>query len=154
MITPPRREVWTHKTSLKTLIVTIFIEVPVPNQKSELSCICMLGVTIFPLSEILIWFLNFWIFPTVVFCFCFSFYHLCRFNVIDMSSWSWSYGSWIDNYLCNKCISPLTLWVEIPLRRGVLDITLCDKVRHWLVWGRGFLRVLRFPTQIKLTATI
>jgi len=22
-------------------------------------------------------------------------------------SWSWSYGSWIDNYLCNQCISPL-----------------------------------------------
>ena len=24
--------------------------------------------------------------------------------------------------------SPLTLWVWIPLRRGVLDTTLCDKV--------------------------
>jgi len=22
-------------------------------------------------------------------------------------SWSWSYGSWIYNYLCNQCISPL-----------------------------------------------
>jgi len=22
-------------------------------------------------------------------------------------SWSWSYGSWIDNYLCNQCILPL-----------------------------------------------
>jgi len=21
--------------------------------------------------------------------------------------WSWSYGSWINNYLCNQCLSPL-----------------------------------------------
>ena len=38
------------------------------------------------------------------------------------------YGSWIYNYLCNHCLSPLTLYVRIPLRRGVLDTTLCDKV--------------------------
>jgi len=30
-------------------------------------------------------------------------------------SWSWSYGSWIRNYLCNQCLSPLKLWVRIPL---------------------------------------
>ena len=29
--------------------------------------------------------------------------------------WSWSYGSWIYNYLYNQCLSPLTLWVKIPL---------------------------------------
>jgi hypothetical protein len=29
-------------------------------------------------------------------------------------SWPWSYGSWIHNYLCNQCISPLKLWVWIP----------------------------------------
>jgi len=28
--------------------------------------------------------------------------------------WSWSYGSLIYNYLCNQCISPLTLWVRTP----------------------------------------
>ena len=51
-------------------------------------------------------------------------------------SWSWSFGSWIYNYLCNQCLSPLTLWVWIPLRRGVLDTTLCDKVCQCLttVW--------------------
>jgi hypothetical protein len=31
--------------------------------------------------------------------------------------WSWSYGSWVYNYLCNQYLSPLTLWVWIPLRR-------------------------------------
>ena len=27
----------------------------------------------------------------------------------------WSYGSLIYNYLCNQCLSPLKLWVWIPL---------------------------------------
>ena len=30
-------------------------------------------------------------------------------------SWSWSYISWIYNYLCNLCLSPLKLWVWIPI---------------------------------------
>ena len=47
-------------------------------------------------------------------------------------SWSWSYGSWIYNYLCNEYLSPLTLWVRILLRWGVLDTTLCDEVCQWL----------------------
>ena len=46
-------------------------------------------------------------------------------------SWSLSFGSWIYNYLCNQCLSPLTLWVRIPLRRDWLDTTLCDKVCQW-----------------------
>jgi hypothetical protein len=51
-------------------------------------------------------------------------------------SWSWSYGSWIYNYLCNQCLSPLTLWVRIPLRWGVFDTTLCDKVCQWFATGQ------------------
>ena len=46
---------------------------------------------------------------------------------------SWSYGSWI--YLCNQCLSPLKMWVWIPLKRGVLNTTLCDKVCQWLATG-------------------
>jgi len=30
--------------------------------------------------------------------------HLC---VNWGSSWPWSYGSWIYNYLCHRCLSPL-----------------------------------------------
>jgi len=30
-------------------------------------------------------------------------------------SWSWSYNSWIYNYLCNHCVSPQKLWVLITL---------------------------------------
>jgi hypothetical protein len=51
---------------------------------------------------------------------------------------SWSYGSWIYNYRCNQCISTLTLRVLMPLREGVLDTTLCDKVSQWLADGRWF----------------
>jgi hypothetical protein len=48
-----------------------------------------------------------------------------------------SYGSWIYNYLCNQCLSPLTLWVRIRLRTGILN-TLCDKVCQWLAAGLWF----------------
>ena len=57
---------------------------------------------------------------------------------IDSNGASWSYGSWSYNYLCNQYLSPLTLWVQNPLRRDVLDTTLCDKVCQWLVTGRLF----------------
>ena len=35
------------------------------------------------------------------------------FFILEGSSWSWSYGSWIYNYLCNQHLSPLMLWVRI-----------------------------------------
>jgi len=35
-------------------------------------------------------------------------------SVYKGPSWSWSYESWIHNYLFNQCLSPLTLWVRIP----------------------------------------
>ena len=44
----------------------------------------------------------------------------------------------VYNYLCNQCLSPLTMWVQTPLRRGVLDTALCDKDCQWLVEGRWF----------------
>jgi hypothetical protein len=53
-------------------------------------------------------------------------------------SWSWSYDSLIYNYLCNRCLLPLTLWVRILLRWGILDTTGCDKVCQWIAVGRWF----------------
>jgi hypothetical protein len=47
------------------------------------------------------------------------------------------FRSWIYNYLCKQCLSPLKLWVRISIRRSVLDTKLCDKVCQWL--GTGFL---------------
>jgi len=57
---------------------------------------------------------------------------------VQRPSWSWSYGTWIYNYLCNQYLSPQRLWVWTPLRRGVLDTTLCDKVCQWLAAGGVF----------------
>jgi hypothetical protein len=51
-------------------------------------------------------------------------------------SWPWSYGSSIYNYLCNQCISPLMLWVQISIRARCT--TLCDKFCQWLATGRCF----------------
>jgi hypothetical protein len=48
--------------------------------------------------------------------------------------WWWSYRSWVFNYLCSQCLSPLVVssWCS------VLDTTLCDKVCQWLVTGWWF----------------
>ena len=51
---------------------------------------------------------------------------------------AWSYGSWIYNFLRNQCLSPLKLSVQIPLRWGVLDTAICDKVCQWLAAGWWF----------------
>jgi len=51
-------------------------------------------------------------------------------------SWSWSYDSWIYNYLRNRCLSPLMLWVRIP--PSARCTTLCDKVCQWLAAGLWF----------------
>jgi hypothetical protein len=51
-------------------------------------------------------------------------------------SWPWSYGSWINNYLCNQCLSPLMLRVRISIRARCT--TLCDKVCQWLATARWF----------------
>ena len=48
------------------------------------------------------------------------------------------YSRSIFNYLCNPWISPLTLWVRIPLRWSVLNTRLCDQVCQWLATGRWF----------------
>jgi len=53
-------------------------------------------------------------------------------------SWSWSYGNEVYNYLFNQCLSPLTLWVRIALRRGALDTALHDKVCQSLAAGQRF----------------
>jgi hypothetical protein len=32
--------------------------------------------------------------------------------------WSWSYDGWISNYLYKQCLSPLTSWIRISLKRN------------------------------------
>ena len=51
-------------------------------------------------------------------------------------SWLWPYGSLIYNYLCNRCLSPLILWVLLPLKSRCT--TLWHKVCQWLAAGLWF----------------
>ena len=55
-----RGEAWARKVNL---IPPYFIQVPVPNQESDRSYMCVLGGSILPLSTILIF--DFGIVPTV-----------------------------------------------------------------------------------------
>ena len=58
-----------------------------------------------------------------------SLYFAVFLNYYRGPSWSWSYGSWIYNYLCNW-------WVRISIRSRCT--TLCDKVCQRLATGRWF----------------
>jgi hypothetical protein len=71
-------------------------------------------------------------------------------------SWSSSYGSWIYNYLCNQCISPVKLRVRIPFSSGEVYSIQYHVIKFVsdLRQVGGFHRVLLFPPSIKLTATI
>ena len=57
-------------------------------------------------------------------------------NKTKVLSWSWLYGSWIYNYPCNQCLSPLMLWVRISIRTRCT--TLYDKVCQRLATGWWF----------------
>ena len=54
----------------------------------------------------------------------------------ERPSWTWSYGSWIYNYICDQCLSPLVLWVKISIRARCT--TLWFKVCQWLATGLWF----------------
>ena len=56
--------------------------------------------------------------------------------LVEGSSWPWSYGNWIYNYLCNHCLSPLMLWARISIKARCT--ALCDKVCQWLAKGHWF----------------
>ena len=61
--------------------------------------------------------------------------HQVYIYILQRSTWLWSYGSWIYNYLCNQCLSPLmSVWISIRARYT----TLFDKVCQWLTTGRWF----------------
>ena len=74
---------------------------------------------------------------------CICLFHHIHWLSLHVQIW----GRWIYN-LCNQCVSQITFWVQIPIRRCVLDITLCDKVYQLLARFRW---VLRIPPPIKVT---
>ena len=89
---------------------------------------------IFPISS-----LSFFFFCFVILALNYLRYHLIFLKQIEGSLWPWSYGSWIYNYLCNRCLSPPMLLIRtpmIPLRARFT--TLCDKICQWFASGRWF----------------
>ena len=64
-----------------------------------------------------------------------TFYLFRNLSYTKGPSWPWSYGSWIYDYLCNQCLSPLKLWVLISIR--VRCTTSCDKVFVSELWQVG-----------------
>ena len=68
---------------------------------------------------------------------------------------SWSYGSWIYNYLCNQCLSPPRLWVRVPL---MARCTRCVPAQHYVIKFVSDLRqvggFLRFHLPVTLITTI
>ena len=49
---------------------------------------------------------------------------------------SWSYGSWIYNYLCSQFLHHWSWCCEFESHWG--DTTLCEKVCQWLVTGQWY----------------
>jgi hypothetical protein len=77
------------------------------------------------------------------------------FSLISLKGllWSWSYGSWIYNYLCNRDLSPLSCESN-PVNGEV------NSMQHYVIKFlidlqrvSGFLQELWFPPPIKLIAT-
>ena len=61
--------------------------------------------------------------------------------------WSWSYDSWIYNYLCKQCLSPLMLWVRTPFM-----MAMCIWYSLSVICDRSVV-FSRCPPSIKLTTT-
>ena len=88
-------------------------------------------------------FLNIWILVAIQTWAVFQFYHMItRLNVKGNGRGHLGHDRMVVGFIttneCNQCLSPLTLWVRIPFRRGVFNTTLCDKVRQWLAAGWWF----------------
>ena len=81
--------------------------------------------------------------------YCWNYWMILKHIRRNRPSWSKSYGSWINNYMCNQCLSAQKLWVWIP-PCGVCSI------QHYMIKFLSdlqkicrFLRVLRISPQIK-----
>ena len=61
--------------------------------------------------------------------------------------WSWSYGSWVYNSLCNQCLSTLNLWVWIPLMAKWIQYIML-KVCHGPATGLWFSPPIKLTTHI------
>jgi hypothetical protein len=54
-----------------------------------------------------------WHEQNVIYLVHYNYSYILNINIEGPSSRSWSYGSWLYNYLCNQCLSPLKLVVAV-----------------------------------------
>ena len=70
-----------------------------------------------------------------------------QLDIYNVQELLWLYGRSIYDYLCNQCLSPLMLWVQILLKRCVLDTTLWNivesGVKHYKLISLVFRRYAR-----------
>jgi hypothetical protein len=69
-------------------------------------------------------------------------------TIVIVIAWSWIY-----NFLCNQCLSHLTLWVRMLLMRDVLDTTLSDNDCQWIAAGQN-LTILSETTNLIFKTTV
>jgi hypothetical protein len=101
-----------------------FIEVHVPSQESERSCICVLGVSMLPLPTILIF--DFGIDSTVWY-FVFVFYYLFILTITF-------FERYFRNAYRRLAISCMSKFIPVILRR--------DKLLHWVSSNRPLCQLL------------
>ena len=83
---------------------------------------------------------------SIKFCLNYILFGFSKYIMSVGPAWSWSYDSWLYNYLCNQCISPPTWWARIPPRRDILN-ALSDKLVSDLRQVGVFLRYFDFLYQ-------
>jgi hypothetical protein len=88
---------------------------------------------------------------------------LCIYTYSKGPSWSWLYGCWIYNYLCNQCLSCGTatvLQLSVPITNKVVSSNPVYgevySIQHYVIkfvkdlrQVSGSLQSLRFPPSIK-----
>jgi hypothetical protein len=96
-----RRKVWAHKASLiPSPSLSLFIEMQVPSREGERSCICVLGVSILPLSVVFP--LNFRNVPTVWYFFLLSLYYFAYHGILTVFVLRVYFPCQTTNILCFK----------------------------------------------------
>jgi hypothetical protein len=124
----------------------VSIYLSVPRQESE----HVFGCYEYSFASIYNFDILFWIVPTAWYFLVFPFIYIsiAYISIAEEPSWSSSYGIWIYNYICNQCISESRPGEVYSIQHHVIKFV--SDLRQVGV----FFRALRFPQQIKLTATI
>ena len=113
---------------LTSLTLPLFIEVPIPRQESDRSCICVLVISIFPLSTILIFY--FGIVVTACFLFHFIWWLVTTFNIIGKQHFYFKVSGEAFGILCSTIVTFCAL--NITFYQRTLLGTSANQKRYYL----------------------